>query len=179
MGKTALVTRFCSDIHREPEITDIVDFKVKKVEIDSERVRLHLWDTAGQERFKSMSFKLFRGANGVVVVYDVTDRDSFLSVNQWMESIRKYCHSDINMVLVGNKCDMGPQRQVEFHEGEELAQELNAVFFETSARRNYNVTEAFHALVKNVMQVKHPSFTPTLREDEKEEVKKLLCNCCS
>ena len=92
--------------------------QVKRLELEDQRVRLHVMDTAGQERFDALSYKYYRGANGVMLVYDITTRKSFDDITMWLENIRKHCHQDIHAVLVGNKCDLLAEREVSRQEGD-------------------------------------------------------------
>ena len=181
MGKTSLVQRFMGDDNvGTPAATLSVDFRVKRLEIDKQRVRLHVWDTAGQERFDSLSYKYYRGANGVLLVYDITVRKSFEDITMWLENIRKHCHQEINAVLVGNKCDLNGNRQVPAAEAEKLADELNMAFFETSATDDVHVNKAYLELVKSIMnQMPFLQQTPRYLASDQEDVQKILCTCCS
>jgi len=159
----------------------VVDFKVKRIEFDQQRVRLHVWDTAGQERYDSLSYKYYRGANGVVLVYDIAVRKSFEDITMWLENIRKNCHQEIHAVLVGNKCDLHTERQVQRSEGEAFAEQENMPFYETSAKDDVGVLTAFLELTRTIINVTsyptsslHPKYM-----DEKTDVKHLLCSCCS
>lgn len=113
---------------------------------------LQIWDTAGQERFRTITTSYFRGAQGIVLVYDVTDRDSFENVRTWMQEISKNADKHANVMLVGNKCDMEDQRKVSKEEGEALAREQKIPFVETSAKSDINVTECFYTIAKSVKE---------------------------
>jgi len=115
-------------------------------------VKLQIWDTAGQERFRTITVSYFKGAHGVALVYDVTDRETFEAIRHWVRQIREHADSNVTIVLIGNKCDKGQLRMVSKEEGEELAREIQAPFFETSAKTNVNVEEAFH---KMAVMTKH------------------------
>lgn len=116
------------------------------------RLHLQIWDTAGQERFRTITTSYFRGAQGIVLVYDVTDRDSFENVRTWMQEISKNADKHANVMLVGNKCDMEDQRKVSKEEGEALAREQKIPFVETSAKSDINVTECFYTIAKSVKE---------------------------
>lgn len=180
VGKTSLVQRFMADDSLGTAAPTLsLDFRVKRLEIDKQRVRLHVWDTAGQERFDSLSYKYYRGANGVLLVYDISTRKSFDDITMWLENIRKHCHQDINAVLVGNKCDL-KDRQVPSAEAEKLADELHMPYFETSATENIHVHRAYLELVKSIMgQMPFLQQTPRYLQSDQEDVQKILCTCCS
>jgi len=97
------------------------------------------WDTAGQERFRTITSSYYRGAHGIIIVYDITDRDSFDNVKQWMHEIGRYACENVNKLLVGNKCDMEAKRQVGYDEAKAFADEHGIPFLETSAKEATNV----------------------------------------
>ena len=110
---------------------------------------LKIWDTAGQERFRTITTSYFRGAQGILLVYDVTDRQTFLSIRNWVAQIQMHADVNVNKILIGNKCDID-QRAVSLEEGEGLAKEYNIQFFETSAKQDINVERAFLHIASNV-----------------------------
>ena len=110
--------------------------------IDGKRVKVQIWDTAGQERFRNITQNYYRKAQGTLLVYDVTNRESFKSVDGWMTTIQQHAGDSINKILVGNKLDCEAQRVVQTHEGEALSKKYNIKFFETSAKTQQNVTGA-------------------------------------
>jgi Ras-related protein Rab-1A len=150
VGKTNLLLRFVQDRFTEQFISTIgVDFLQK----DLEGVTLQVWDTAGQERFsKAITSSYYRGAQGIVVVYDVTSRSSFDRVPMWLAEIDKFADPSIRRVLVGNKTDLEADRAVTHEEGKELAEKKGILFFETSAKTSKNVSEAFSGLVRAIQQ---------------------------
>lgn len=97
------------------------------------------WDTAGQERFRTITSSYYRGAHGIIIVYDITDRESFDNVKQWLSEIDRYACENVNKLLVGNKCDMDSKRQVEYEEAKAFADERGIPFLETSAKDATNV----------------------------------------
>lgn len=116
-------------------------------------VTLQIWDTAGQERFMAITSTFFRGAHGVLIVYDVTSRQSFESVQRWIHCIAESNSSGMEKVVVGNKCDLAAARQVPAAEGLELARALGLRFFESSAKTGDNATEIFTGLAKHLVQL--------------------------
>ena len=149
VGKTCLLLRYANQSFSPTFITTIgIDFKIKRVEIDDMLLKLQIWDTAGQERFRTITVSYFKGAHGIVLVYDITDRDTFESIRQWVEQIHEYADVHVNILLVGNKCDQEEQRAVATAEGDALAREYGIDFFETSARENVNVEECYLAIAR-------------------------------
>jgi len=153
VGKSCLLLRFTEDNYTDNFIATIgVDFKIKTVEVDGKKVKLQIWDTAGQERFRSITSSYFRGAKGIVLVYDVTNQDSFENVRAWVSDILQGKGDMKNTILVGNKCELIKQKVISAAEGKELAEEFKIPFFECSAKNNININEPFHCLARNFIQ---------------------------
>jgi len=147
VGKSCLLLRFADDTYTESYISTIgVDFKIRTVELDGKTIKLQIWDTAGQERFRTITSSYYRGAHGIIVVYDVTDAESFNNVKQWLHEIDRYANENVNKLLVGNKSDLQNKRAVTFEQGKELADSLNIEFLETSAKNSTNVEKADMAM---------------------------------
>ncbi|VEN42496.1 unnamed protein product [Callosobruchus maculatus] len=129
-GKTCVVQRFKNGTF---------------IERHGNTIGLQIWDTAGQERFRTITQSYYRSANGVIIVYDITKRSSFLSVTRWIEEVRRYSGNSVLIALVGNKADLETLREVEFEEAEAMCQYLPEVLFflESSAKTNSNIEEAF------------------------------------
>lgn len=119
---------------------------------DGNIIKLQIWDTAGQERFRTLTASYYRGAQGIIIVYDVTDRETFDNVRTWISEIEKYSQAGVCKVLVGNKSDLEDKRQVQRDEGEELAAQFNMPFLETSAKQSMNVDEAFVTMTKEIKE---------------------------
>ena len=153
VGKSCLLLRFADDTYTESYISTIgVDFKIRTVELDGKTIKLQIWDTAGQERFRTISSSYYRGAHGIIVVYDVTDAVSFNNVKQWLHELDRYANENVNKLLVGNKSDLANKRAVTYEQGKELADSLNIEFLETSAKNSTNVEKAFMAMSANIKQ---------------------------
>lgn len=124
--------------------------KIRTINVDGKTIKLQIWDTAGQERFRTITSSYYRGAHGIIVVYDVTDQTSFNNVKQWLQEIDRYACDMVNKLLVGNKCDLVSQKVVDFHTAKEFADQLNIPFLETSAKSATNVEEAFVAMTREI-----------------------------
>lgn len=153
VGKSSLLVRFADNTFNGNYITTIgVDFKLRTIECNGERVKLQIWDTAGQERFRTITATYYRGTHGVIVVYDVTQGESFANVKRWLHEISENCE-DVNRVLVGNKCD-DPNRVVLKEDASRFASQMGIQLFETSAKDNINVEEMFRAITDLVLTSK-------------------------
>ena len=153
VGKSALLLRFAENNFAESFIATIgIDFKIKTIKMDNKVVKLQIWDTAGQEKFRTITSAYYRGAMGILLVYDITDNKSFLNVNAWMKRIQKYAAEEVIMVLAGNKTDLTNQRVITTQQGQEVANSYHINFFETSAKLNTNVEEAFLTLSQQVLE---------------------------
>lgn len=151
VGKSALMNRFTDDTYDENFISTIgVDFRIHSVHHKGKKLKLQLWDTAGQERFRAISQSYYRGAHGIIGVYDVTDQDSFDHVRHWLEEIKKYAKEDVRILLLGNKADLMSKKVVHYEKAKELADDLGIKFLETSAKNAHNVQESFMALVEDI-----------------------------
>lgn len=151
VGKSCLLLRFSDDSFTTSFITTIgIDFKIKTIELDGKRIKLQIWDTAGQERFRTITTAYYRGAMGILLVYDVTDEHSFLNIRQWIRNIEQHAADSVNKILIGNKCDMTEDKKIVTERGRELAKEYSINFFETSAKSNINVTEAFMSIAQDI-----------------------------
>ncbi|MEE6515968.1 hypothetical protein FKM82_025132 [Ascaphus truei] len=115
VGKSCLLLRFADDTYTDSYISTIgVDFKIRTVELEGKTIKLQIWDTAGQERFRTITSSYYRGAHGIIIVYDVTDQESFSNVQQWLEEIQRYASDNVDKLLVGNKSDLSNKKVVEY-----------------------------------------------------------------
>lgn len=162
VGKSSLMLRFVDDTF-DPEIpaTIGVDFRVTSMSVDGNRVKLAIWDTAGQERFRTLTPSYYRGAQGVICVYDVASRSSFERLDHWMNEVDTYStKGDAVKMLVGNKIDR-PSREVSREEGLAFAKRHRMLFIEASAKTREGVQCAFEELIEKVLQ------TPGLWESDR------------
>jgi len=165
VGKSSLLLRF-SDKQWLPEdeasATIGVDFRVHKMEIKGRKVKLSIWDTAGQERFRTITASYYRGAQGVILVYDVSSRESFEALPRWLEELENYVSPEVVKIVVGNKLDKEYSRQVPTTEGAAFAARTGCLFVEASAKTAVGVTEAFSDVVARIID------TPSLWSEEKQ-----------
>uniref|UniRef100_A0AAR5PS77 Ras-related protein Rab-35 n=1 Tax=Dendroctonus ponderosae TaxID=77166 RepID=A0AAR5PS77_DENPD len=173
VGKSSLLLRFSDNTFTGSYITTIgVDFKIKTVNIDGQKVKLQIWDTAGQERFRTITSTYYRGTHGVVIVYDVTNGETFANVKRWLHEIDQNCEV-VNRVLgesssfsswvvlrrscpisVGNKNDTPDRKVVLTEDAQRFADTMNIKLFETSAKDNINVEEMFMSITRLVLRSK-------------------------
>ncbi|CAD6193185.1 unnamed protein product [Caenorhabditis auriculariae] len=145
VGKSCLLLRFADDTYTESYISTIgVDF------LDGKTIKLQIWDTAGQERFRTITSSYYRGAHGIIVVYDITDQETFNNVKQWLQEIDRYACENVNKLLVGNKCDLTAKRAVETQAAKDYADQLGIPFLETSAKSSTNVEQAFLTMASEI-----------------------------
>jgi len=153
VGKSCLLLRFADDTYTESYISTIgVDFKIRTLDLSGKTCKLQIWDTAGQERFRTITSSYYRGAHGIIVVYDVTDKESFNNVKHWMQEIDKYAADGVNKLLIGNKCDLSSKKVVSYDEAKELADSLSVGFLETSAKNAHNVEQAFQKMAGDIKE---------------------------
>jgi len=128
-----------------------VDLKTKDIIINNKKVKLQIWDTAGHERFRTITTSYYRGAHGIVTVFDLTDKNSFEHIEKWMEEINKYAKENVMKFLIGNKSDLVDKREVLFEEASALANKLNIYYVETSAKNNINISDFFQFAVNDYL----------------------------
>ncbi|CAD7674816.1 unnamed protein product [Nyctereutes procyonoides] len=152
VGKTCLIIRFAEDSFNNTYISTIgIDFKIRTVDVEGKKIKLQVWDTAGQERFKTITTAYYRGAMGIILVYDITDEKSFENIQNWMKSIKENASAGVERLLLGNKCDMEAKRKVQKEQAIKLAREHGIRFFETSAKSSTNVDEVSHSLCPHLL----------------------------
>jgi len=183
VGKSSLLLRFADNTFSGNYITTIgVDFKIRTILIDGERVKLQIWDTAGQERFRTITSTYYRGTHGVIVVYDATSGESFANVKRWLHEIDQNCDV-VNKILVGNKDDMPERKVVLTEDAQRFASQMGIQLFETSAKDNKNVEEMFNSITRLVLltkkeqnqQASNLNDTVTLGRGRKPTGKKSKC----
>ena len=151
VGKTSFITRYTLDKFGERYLCTIgIDFQVKIVSKNGKEIKLQIWDTAGQERYRNVAKSYFQSSQGFIVCYDISNKNSFNQVKYWVEQIKSISDEKTKCILVGTKCDLS-EREVSEEEGSEFAKKLGFKFFETSAKLNMNVNEAFDGLLDEIL----------------------------
>lgn len=152
-GKSAIIIRYVEDRFSDEFISTIgVDFKIKRIQIGEKIVQQQIWDTAGQERFRSITSSYYRLSNGVMIIFDVMNRESFDNINYWMEQTNKHSGQDAVKYIVGNKCDIpSSERAMTVEEGRALAQSLGCKYFEVSAKDNTGIDALFEEIATDML----------------------------
>jgi len=152
VGKSSILVRFAEDDFEEDRPCTIgVDFKTKVIDLDGKKINLTIWDTAGQEKFRSLTSSYYRGTQGIILVYDVTRRSSFASLELWLGEIELYAtNRDVVKFLVGNKVDKN-NREVSREEAQKFAKSKSMLFMECSAKTNLGVQQAFQDFVSQIL----------------------------
>jgi len=184
VGKSCLLLRFADDTYTESYISTIgVDFKIRTIQLEGKVIKLQIWDTAGQERFRTITSSYYRGAHGIIVVYDVTDQVSFNNVKQWMQEIQRYACDSVCRLLVGNKSDLIEKKMVDYNTAKEYAESMNIPFLETSAKNATNVEQAFITMAGEIKKQQggplagtKPTFGGSVKPGESVKKKKMRCD---
>ena len=188
VGKTSLLSRFCDNSFKEKYNNTIgVDFRLVTLKCNGFISKIHIWDTAGQERFRSLALNYLNNSHGFIFMYDITDRDSFNNIVNWIDLALEKNVKTIANFLVGNKCDNEGKRQISIEEGKNLAKDKNLFFIETSAKANNNVQKLFYFFLYKLIEFyKTNNYVEeerlVLNKDNSEEIStvrptKKNCNC--
>lgn len=152
VGKTSVLLRYVDDkFNAEFQTTIGVDFKVSTFLMNGKNIKLQLWDTAGQDRFKTIVASYYRGAHGILLMYDITNQTSFQNVQRWYDEAQNYLQKSVPKLLIGNKADLAGQRTVRMEDATALADRIGVEYIETSAKNSTNVKSAFEMLTRNIM----------------------------
>ena len=152
VGKTCFLKRYTDNTFQDAYLSTIgFDFKFKFVTLDNGKtVKVQLWDTAGQERFRTIAKSYYKGAHGIILIYDVTNRKTYENIRKWLNQINNEASNKISIILVANKIDREEERQISVEEGESLANANNLPIFEASAKDSINVEESFKFLIEKI-----------------------------
>lgn len=178
VGKSTLLSRYCDGTFNENYISTIgVDFRIKRLEINDKKIKLQVWDTAGQERFKSISLSYYRGAHAIMLVFDLTNTNSFNKLNQWIKDIdRNLTNDKYKIILIGNKCENENNIVVNRDDINSFVQKYNMEYMEVSAKKNINVDLAFTRITdlvfKSMMNTKVSNKFNLVHKKEKKN------KCC-
>jgi small GTP-binding protein len=153
IGKSSILQQYVENTFFNKYTSTIgIDFNIKYTNVNDNNIKLQIWDTAGQERFKSLTTSYYRLVNGIVLVYDISNRKSFENIDKWINDINDYANPESYVILVGNKADSN-NREVSTEEGIDKANELNISFIETSAKTNMNIDKCFEILIEKLLFV--------------------------
>ena len=158
VGKTSILRRYVENKFLKHHLSTIgIDFLSKTLKIKDKEIKLKIWDTAGQERYRQITSHIYKDADGIILVFDVTSEESFNQITDWMEQIKNnVSKEEVNLILIGNKCDLA-DRMVEKERGEKMAEKLKIKYFETSALTGQGINEAFEELAKQIFKNKNPN----------------------
>ena len=148
--------RYCDNTFQETHLSTVgLDYRLKNMILQNvKKIKLQIWDTAGQDRFRSINKNYYKGANGIIIIYDVTNPQTYENVKIWISQIREEANPNVVIYLAGNKIDIPEEeRIVKTEDGQKIADEFNLTFFETSAKDGINVNEAFESLVEKIDEV--------------------------
>jgi len=184
VGKSCLLLRFADDNFTDSYISTIgVDFRFRTITIDDKTVKLQIWDTAGQERFRTITSAYYRGADGIIMVYDVTSAESFDHVEEWLSEVDRYANESTSKLLVGNKADLIEEKQVPEETAQGFSEKLQIPFLETSAKTATNVDTAFLTMAKELIDRRNQA-NPKGASQDRVEIKTITPhthkkkNCC-
>ena len=156
VGKTNIMSKYLkNEFHEDSKATVGVEFGSKQFTVIGHQVKAQIWDTAGQERYKAITSAYYKGAKGAFVVYDITRKQSFDSVDRWINDLRAAADKNLTIIIIGNKCDLEDQRQVNKEQGEEKAKNSEVAFMETSALSGENLDKAFEKMINEVYKKCH------------------------
>ena len=179
VGKTCFLMRYTDNTFQEIHMSTIgLDYKLKNVQLDEGKMyKIQIWDTAGQDRFRSITKNYYKGAHGIVLIYDITDKKTFENVRNWVKQIKEEVSDKVCIILVGNKIDLEQKRVVSMEEGKKMAEQFDLMFFECSCKTGVNINDAFQELVEKT--VENYSKIDDLREgnmiNNKQNKKKKCC----
>ena len=184
IGKTSLISRYCNNefLGGVYLSTIGIDFQIKHLVLNKKNIRLQIWDTAGQERYRNIAKNYFQSSDGFVIVYDISNTESFEKLDYWIEQIKANSQEYTKMILFGNKCDIIEDRKIKKEEGEEYAKNNNINFFEVSAKEGTNVDKAFESFVKDILDSSSPNENYKKRQSKRLsapiKVHKKKDSCC-
>ena len=170
VGKTCFLMRYTDNTFQEIHMSTIgLDYKLKNVQLDDGKmVKIQIWDTAGQDRFRSITKNYYKGAHGIILIYDITNQKTFENVKNWINQIKEEVSNKVTIILVGNKIDDEDHRVVSTEQGEKMAKDFGLMFFECSAKSGVNIDSTFNELVKKTVE----NYSKVKMEGEKLKNKK-------
>ena len=186
VGKTSIMIRFLDDFYVENFLPTVgIDFRTKVVGYNGQNIKLHLWDTAGQEKFRTLTTSYYKGANAVIFTYDITDRDSFFQLREWILETKKHVGNDFVGIIAGNKLDLEVNRIVKTDELLYLGEDVEMPIFEVSAKSGDNIQEMFNTILDLVMTeemkmstLSEGGYDLNLERRKKKKLKDRFKKCC-
>ena len=181
VGKTCFLLRYCDKTFQEAHLSTIgLDYRLKSMILNNEKnIKLQIWDTAGQDRFRALTKNYYKGANGIILIYDISTTQTFENVKVWINQIKEEANANVIIYLVGNKIDLPKdKRTVTEEEGQKLADEYKFLFKEASAKEGTNVNEIFQELVEKIDAEAKPEVPNTEKKNQLYQAKDKKRNCC-
>ena len=181
VGKTCFLLRYCDKTFQEAHLSTIgLDYRLKSMTLNNEKnIKLQIWDTAGQDRFRALTKNYYKGANGIILIYDISTTQTFENVKVWINQIKEEANANVIIYLVGNKIDLPKdKRTVTEEEGQKLADEYKFLFKEASAKEGTNVNEIFQELVEKIDAETKPEVPNTEKKNQLYQAKDKKRNCC-
>ena len=129
-----------------------IDFKINTINLDGKNVKVQIWDTAGQERFRTITQTYYRGAQGVILTFDTTNKESFENVRNWVRQVDVHAQPNVQKILLGNKCDLLEQREVTKEQAEKVAEQYKMKYFETSAKTGQGIKDGFETVASQIIK---------------------------
>ena len=181
VGKTCFLLRYCDRTFQEAHLSTIgLDYRLKTMTLENNKnIKLQIWDTAGQDRFRALTKNYYKGANGIILIYDISTTQTFENVKVWINQIKEEANANVIIYLVGNKIDLPTdKRTVSEEEGQKLADEYKFLFKEASAKEGINVNEIFQELVEKIDAEAKPEVPNTEKKNQLYQAKEKKKNCC-
>ena len=176
VGKHSLITRYTKS--QADKITAFslgIDIQSKIIQIENKKIKIEIIYSPGQERFRIFPKKYFNNQDGIILIYDITDKDSFEQIISWIKDIKNHNFEKIKLILVGNKCDLNNERKVSIDKGQNLAKLYNIKFFEASAKEGTNVEELFSYIINEIYQENNPNKNTLTLKNDSSKSKKNKC----
>ena len=178
VGKTCFILKYTEDFFQPVHLSTIgIDFKKKNITVNDKKYVIFFYDTTGQERYRSISLNIVKNADGIILMYDITESDSFKEISEWMNSIKQIKPKEFPIILIGNKCDLEEKRKIKKEEGEELAKTYNIDFFETSNKEGINIEESVLKIINKIIEQKNLNKDLNSLSLKSKKIEKKICSC--
>ena len=163
VGKTCYIIRYTEDTFKEQLTTTGIDLKIKKIIYNKKKYDIEFYDTAGQEKFRSLSANSIKSAEGIILIFDLTNQKSYDQITTWMADIKDMKGDNFPIILIGNKCDLEDERIISNEEGIELSKKYKLKYFETSCKTGVNIKESAAEIIKQIIEMKEKKLKEALR----------------